>query len=158
MLFKNFRIFLLCSLSVFLLFSCSTEFGDSDLEQSEASTRDIGEAFTTAKDSCKPKSVDGSTYHSQKLDLTGKDLKRQSGESVEDFLARLGFTAELCEGTCDTGGEDCTVTNIFNSINSDLAGIHGSGHSKIIKKLYPRSRNQNMACVNVVIRAICKCK
>jgi len=158
MLFKNFRIFLLCSLSVFLLFSCSTEFGDSDLEDREATIREYEDAFATSKDSCKPKSVDGSTYHSQKLDLTGKDLKKQPGESVEDFLARLGFTADLCEGTCDTGGEDCTVTNVFNSVNSDLGGIHGSGHSKIIRKFYPKSKNQDMTCVNVVLRAICKCK
>jgi len=159
MFLLKFRYFILSTLSIVLLFSCSTDLGDSDIDERIASTRDIGEAAAIAKDSCKPNSEDGSTYHSQKLDLTGKDLKKQSGESVEDFLTRLGYDfSVLCEGTCEEGGEDCTVTNIFNSINSDLAGIHGSGDSKIIRKLYPRSKNQDMSCVNVVIRAICKCK
>lgn len=161
MLVRNFRFFLLCSLSVVFLFSCGSDIEENEFVEEEAVTRDIepGLVFATATDTCKPNRVGGSTYHKQKLDLTGKDLSRQSGESVEDFLTRLGFNKDvLCTGGCVAASKTCTVTNVFNSINSDLAAIHANGDSKIIRKFYPRSDNQDMSCVSVKIRAICKCK
>ena len=109
--------------------------------------------LSSASSRCKGKK----TYTDFELDLGSEDgIKRKRGESVPEFLDRLGISG-LCEGECSNEEKSCLPYSVTSSPKDDIVfTYHGGNPPKLAGVKPKKGANPNAAAAK--LKAKCRCQ
>lgn len=118
---NQFKLLTLITFSCLIIYSCQNNIGPiNSPTYTQVELDDPNYRLDISELDSRPVECSNTGFKNDTLNLTDIDLEMQEGESIEDFLKRLGFTPTLCSGDCDPNTKTCTVIHIGSSARDDI--------------------------------------
>lgn len=148
-------------LFLFILVACAKEYDptsdESKMFELEVVQFETNQAFDLVLSSASSRCKGKNAYTDFELDLGSEDgIKRKRGESVPEFLDRLGISG-LCEGECSNEEKSCLPYSVSSSPKDDIVFTYHAGNPPKLAGAKPKKgANPNAAAAK--LKAKCRCQ